>query len=76
MCFGHGKFSQGAIGKVGLQFLGQVLHDWAEAIVKHHRSAADSKIELVIVEQVMAAREIPGAEIPVPPPPATSSQLG
>lgn len=48
-----------------------MFHDWADeyclTLLKDLDSAADSKIDLVIIEQVIAAREIPGAEIPIPP---------
>jgi O-methyltransferase domain len=55
-----------------------VLHDWADeyclTILKHLRVAAGPKTQLVIVEMMIssvcdepAAREIPGAELPVPP---------
>jgi len=58
----------------------KVFHDWADeyclTILKHLRSAAGPKTQLVIVEQLVACacdepatHEIPGAEIPAPPKP-------
>ena len=57
-----------------------MLHDWADeyclTILKHLRAAAGPKTQLLIVDQGVsfvcdepAAREIPGAERPVPPQP-------
>ena len=57
-----------------------MLHDWADeyclTILKHLRAAAGPKTQLVVVEMMIsfacdepAAREVPGAELPVPPHP-------
>ena len=58
----------------------QAPHDWVDeyclTVLEHLRSAADSKIELVVVKQVIATREIPGPEIPVRRPPPRLRNLG